>query len=44
LRHIMGIGDWDERTSFNWRRLQDNVCLLRPDTITQISHLLVTAL
>ena len=43
LRHIMGIGDWDEDTSFNWRRIRDNVCLLRPETIGKISHLIVRA-
>lgn len=43
LRQIMGIGDWDERTEFNWRRIQDNVCLLQPSTIEKISHLIVDA-
>lgn len=42
LRQIMGIGDWDEDTSFNWRRIRDNVCLLDPETIEQISHLIVS--
>lgn len=41
LRHIMGIGDWDEGTNFSWRRIRDNVCLLRPVTIENISHLIV---
>lgn len=43
LRHMMGIGDWDGETSFDWRRIRDNVCLLRPETIEQISHLIVQA-
>ena len=43
LRHIMGIGDWDEETNFSWRRIRDNVCLLRPETIEAISHLIVGA-
>lgn len=43
LRHMMGIGDWDNETSFDWRRIRDNVCLLRPETIEQISHLIVQA-
>jgi len=30
LRHIMGIGDWREEQDFNWRRIRDNVCLLKP--------------
>jgi transposase, IS5 family len=41
LRHILRIGDWDEETSFNWRRIRDNVCHLRPDTVEKISHLIV---
>ena len=43
LRHIMGIGDWDEGTGFSWRRIHDNVCLLQPETIEKISHLIVEA-
>lgn len=43
LRHIMGIGDWDEETNFSWRRIRDNVCLVQPETIEQISHLIVNA-
>lgn len=43
LRQIMGIGDWDEKTEFNWRRIHDNVCLLQPATIEKISHLIVAA-
>ena len=41
LRHIMGVGDWDDATCFGWRRIRDNVCLLRPETIERISHLIV---
>ncbi|MFO1040302.1 MAG: hypothetical protein U0941_00865 [Planctomycetaceae bacterium] len=41
LRQIMGIGDWNEDVSFNWRRIRDNVCLLSPETIESISHLIV---
>jgi len=41
LRQIMGIGDWDEDTPFNWRRIRDNVCLVNPSTIEQISQLIV---
>jgi len=41
LRQIMGIGDWDDRSDFGWRRIRDNVCLLAPATIEQISHLVV---
>ena len=41
LRHLLGIGDWDEEVSFNWRRIRDNVCLLKPATLAQISQLIV---
>jgi hypothetical protein len=41
LRHMMGIGDWDEDTDFSWRRIRDNVCLLQPATIEKIDHLIV---
>lgn len=41
LRQIMGIGDWEAATDFNWRRIRDNICLLKPTTIEQISHLIV---
>ena len=41
LRHIMGLGDWSEETNFGWRRIRDNVCLLKPTTIEKISHLIV---
>lgn len=43
LRHIMGIGDWDEVVNFNWRRIRDNICLLQPATIEKISHQIVEA-
>lgn len=41
LRQILGIGDWDDRSDFGWRRIRDNVCLLAPATIEKISHLVV---
>lgn len=41
LRHIMGIGDWDAEDGFGWRRIRDNLCLLKPTTIEKISHLIV---
>lgn len=42
LRGIMGVGDFD-LTNFSWRRIQDNVCLLKPTTIDAISRLIVGA-
>jgi hypothetical protein len=41
LRHIMQIGDWCEQHDFDWRRICDNVCLLKPATVEKISHLIV---
>ena len=41
LRQIMGVGDWQAGPDFNWRRIRDNVCLLKPATIAAISHCLV---
>jgi IS5 family transposase len=43
LRGIMGIGEWDEKTSFCWQRIRDNVCLLSPVTIDAISQIIVAA-
>jgi Arc/MetJ-type ribon-helix-helix transcriptional regulator len=41
LRHVMGIGDWDGDSTFSWRRIRDNLCLVRPTTIERISHAIV---
>ena len=41
LRHMMGIGDWDEKKSFDWRRIQDNLCKVRSQTVEKINHLIV---
>ena len=41
LRHMMGLGDWDEQTVFNWRTIRNNLCLLRTETITKIYQLVV---
>ncbi len=43
LRHILGIGDWSDETDFSWRRIRDNVCLLKPATIEKLSHSIVAA-
>jgi hypothetical protein len=43
LRLMMGIGDWQERVDFDWRRIRDNVCLLEPATLEEINHLIVAA-
>jgi hypothetical protein len=41
LRAIMGAGEWETTTEFSWRRIRDNVCLLKPATIRAISDLIV---
>src|SRR5260221_258368 len=42
LRQIMGIGDWqDHDVDFDWRRLEDNVTKLRPETLKKISNVVV---
>ena len=41
LRHLMGIGDWSEEGGFSWRRIHDNLCLLKPATLEKLSHLIV---
>ena len=43
LRLMMGIGDWEEQVDFDWRRIRDNVCLLRPETLVKINQLIVAA-
>ena len=44
LRQIMGIGDWqDEEVDFDWRRIEDNLNKLRPDTLKKINELIVQA-
>ena len=42
LRGIMALGEFDE-TEFTWKRIRDNVCLLKPATIDAINHLIVGA-
>ncbi len=43
LRQVMGIGDWDEQTTFDWRRIRDNLTKIRPETIERIHQLVVAA-
>jgi IS5 family transposase len=42
LRSVLGIGSWDEATSFDWRRIRDTLCLLQPETIEKINQVIVT--
>jgi hypothetical protein len=43
LRQMMGIGDWDVETDFNWRTIRNNLALLRPETLERINHAIVAA-
>lgn len=43
LRLFMGIGDWQDEVDFDWRRIRDNLCHLRPETVVKINHLVVAA-
>lgn len=43
LRQIMGIGDWDDHVTFDWRRIRDNLTKIRPETLERINHLVVDA-
>lgn len=43
LRLMMGIGDWEEARDFDWRRIRDNVCLLRPATLVKLNEAIVAA-
>lgn len=42
LRGIMGLGDFDE-TTFHHKTIRNNFCLIRPQTIEQISRAIVAA-
>jgi hypothetical protein len=41
LRQVMGIGDWQDNTDFNARRIGDNIRLLKTRTVEAISHRIV---
>ena len=40
LRTMMQVGGWDDE-SFNWQRIRDNLCRIRPETVEKINHLIV---
>ena len=41
LRHVMQVmHDWEEE-AFDYRRIRDNICRVRPETIEAINHLIV---
>src|SRR5271165_992349 len=39
----MGIGDWQEEVDFDWRRIEDNLIKLRPETLKKVNDLIVRA-
>jgi transposase, IS5 family len=46
LRRIMGIGTWQDDLppgdkTLDWRRLRDNVCMVRPETVDKINTAIV---
>ncbi|PHQ37020.1 hypothetical protein [Rhodopirellula bahusiensis] len=42
LRNIMQVfQNWNDEP-FDWRRIRDNICLVQPETIEKINHLIVT--
>jgi transposase, IS5 family len=43
LRQIMGIGSWEEEVDFDWRRIEDNLNKLWPQTLKKINDLVVQA-
>jgi hypothetical protein len=44
LRQIMGQGDWQaDEVDFDWRRIEDNLNKLRPETLQKINALIVKA-
>ena len=42
LRCVLGIGAWDDKTSFDWRRIQATITQLKPATIQKINQTIVT--
>jgi len=44
LQQIMGIGAWQaEEVDFDWRRIEDNLLKLRPETLKKINEVIVQA-
>jgi IS5 family transposase len=41
LRQVMGVGDWEEQARLDWRRIHDNVVLVSPQTLEQVSRQVV---
>jgi hypothetical protein len=45
LRQVMGIGDWEtekqDQKKFDWRRIESNLNLLRPETIAHLNQVII---
>ncbi len=42
LRGVLGVGDWDQSTHFGWRRIRDTLCMIRPETLQKLNHVIVS--
>jgi len=42
LRTVLGLGEWNEGPSFSSRRIRDTLCQLKPTTIVEINHAIVS--
>ena len=42
LRCVLGVGNWDDSTSFSFRRIHDTLCRLNPQTLRNLNHLIVS--
>jgi transposase, IS5 family len=40
LKDMLQVGEWTT-VSFHWERIRDNLCLLRPETLEAINHVIV---
>jgi IS5 family transposase len=41
LRTMLGLGNWEDGPSFDWRRIRDTLCRLKPSTIEAINQAIV---
>lgn len=41
LRSMLGVGQWDDDTSFTARRIRDTLCQLQPATIAEMNYAIV---
>ena len=43
LRTLLGVGEWEDGTSFSARRIRDTLCQLQPRTMAAINQAIVSA-